>query len=167
MGMNNERYTAEGYTYSYATTPAYYYVWDTKNSASVGSTFATQELAQAEADERNAKSVNSEAVTADFEISPTGLPVQTETGIRCGNHDRKLKINHENIAAVRYCFEETHAVRAQIEEELAAEARNERFFEERGAMSALDDQEREAAMGLRSFGQAWHEESPDTCPCCH
>jgi hypothetical protein len=47
------RYTVETRTYSYATKPAYYYVWDAKNSAQVGGNFATPEAAQEYADIRN------------------------------------------------------------------------------------------------------------------
>jgi len=48
-----------------------------------------------------------------------GLPEDTETGIRCGNHPRDLSwtIRHESVAAVRACY----AVSAQLQAEQRAE----------------------------------------------
>lgn len=53
--MNAPRYTAESFTYSYATSPAWFYVWDAKNRAQVGGRHTTREAAQTDADNRNAR----------------------------------------------------------------------------------------------------------------
>jgi hypothetical protein len=51
-----------------------------------------------------------------------GLPEATETGIRCGNHPRDLRIRHENAAAVRACYAIVAELNAQQAAEVYAEA---------------------------------------------
>ena len=52
-----------------------------------------------------------------------GLPEDTETGIRCGNH-RGLSwtVRHENVAAVRACYAVSEELAAQQRAEIYAEA---------------------------------------------
>ena len=46
-----------------------------------------------------------------------GYPIETATGVRCGNHPRGWNIRHENTNAVRACY----AISAEQAAESAAE----------------------------------------------
>ncbi len=96
-------------------------------------------------------------------VTGSGLPIDRTGGVRCGY----CKGQHENPKAVKLC----HLVSREQEEiakaDYLAELRAEQWFENRGYEAARADEEREAQMGISSFGQAWHDESPETCPCCN
>jgi hypothetical protein len=51
-----------------------------------------------------------------------GLPEDTPTGIRCGNHPRGWEMRHENVAAVRACYAVSAELQAQQRAEIYAEA---------------------------------------------
>lgn len=83
-----------------------------------------------------------------------GYPVATTTGIRCGG-SHLAPTRHENVAAVRYCYQVQADHDAQAREELAAEAATERYFEDRGYWAARADEDMEAARGVIPFDQAY------------
>lgn len=96
-----------------------------------------------------------------IEVDEYSLPIATETGIRCGS----CKQRHALAASVKFCYAMQAEYRAEQEAEIAAERRNERFFEERGYWEALAQDEYERRNGVIDFIDAWHMESPETCPC--
>jgi hypothetical protein len=82
--------------------------------------------------------------------------------IRCAHCDR----NHDSVAEVAECAED----RAEHDDDGAdyqAELAAERALEDRGYWEARAQDDYEARLGIRSFAQAWHDESPTTCPCCN
>lgn len=51
-----------------------------------------------------------------------GTPIEVAEGVRCGNHYRGWKINHENTAAVRACCAISRAQQDEQRGEMYAEA---------------------------------------------
>lgn len=102
----------------------------------------------------------------DFTLTDAGLPIRTVFGIRCGNHG-KVKVWHENIEAIRYCFEIRYEGEAAQADAYRAEMAVERALEDRGYWEARAQEEYEARTGALDFIDAWHAASPTTCPCCH
>lgn len=81
-------------------------------------------------------------------------PDFTETGVVCADCSRHYtgQVRHASIEHVRYCNELRQQIEAETKAELDAEARNERWWEERGgpeddpherALWALEDLRRE------------------------
>lgn len=61
--------------------------------------------------------------SAGYDEDSFGLPMETERGIRCGNHPRGFgTVRHENTAAVRACYAVSAELEAQQRAEIYAEA---------------------------------------------
>lgn len=73
--------------------------------------------------------------------------LETTEGPRCGNHHGR-RVRHGNAASVRECYRITRAQDLQIQEELAAEAAVERFFEDRGYWEARAQEDWEMMRGI-------------------
>jgi hypothetical protein len=59
--------------------------------------------------------------TATYQTTSYGLPVATDTGIRCANHWDGQRIRHENVDAVRACYAITRDLADQQASECWAE----------------------------------------------
>ena len=80
------------------------------------------------------------------QLGPFELPEATADGIVCGACSLPIlggQVHHENVRAVRFCFESRQAWDAEAIAEQAAERANERYFEDRGFWVAREDEERE------------------------
>lgn len=88
-----------------------------------------------------------------------GYPIPTPTGPYCGNC--KSRIRHIDVEAIKLCYWIEQDQQQQVENELAAE----RALEDRGYWDARAQEDWEAANGVIPFDVAWHNESPETCPC--
>lgn len=91
--------------------------------------------------------------------------------IRCGNRqspDFPGKHTHDTVTDVRACYETTAAYERYLEWDdgaQAAEQAYERYLEDRGYEAARAQDDYEASHGVVGFSEAWHNESPETCPC--
>jgi hypothetical protein len=70
--------------------------------------------------------------------------------IRCGSCPNR----HATVQDVRECHWERDEAIATQRDELAAELRNERYFEDRGYDEARNEEDHEARMGVVPFGMA-------------
>lgn len=93
-------------------------------------------------------------------VDDLGYPVDSSTGVRCGNHGT-LRTYHPNADTVKFCYVITDEMRAQQEAELAAEARAERWFEERGADEAYAQDRWEQERGVIQFADAYRMACPE------
>lgn len=91
-----------------------------------------------------------------------GFPLPTTTGPRCGNCGGG--VHHADVAAVKLCYA-LEAEQSWDDGAAAAEAAYERHLEDRGYDEARAQDDHEARNGVVGFIDAWHAESPDTCPC--
>lgn len=96
-------------------------------------------------------------------VDSIGMPARVERGFRCG----ECKMRHHSIKAIKLCHFTAADHKAEQEACYRAEMAYERHLEDRGADEAAAQDAYEARMGVISFGQAWHNESPETCPCCN
>ena len=71
---------------------------------------------------------------------------------------------HNTVAEVGYCYD-AYEGQAEAQAEIAAELAYERKLEDAGWQEAAAQDAYEARNGVIGFTQAWHMESPDTCPC--
>jgi hypothetical protein len=95
-----------------------------------------------------------------------GLPIKirdTERGVRCG----ECKNRHHSAKAVKLCYEVAADFKAEQAALLNAEMAYERHLEDRGWQEAAAQDAYERANGVIGFREAWHNESPETCPCCN
>lgn len=90
-----------------------------------------------------------------------GYPTATETGPRCG----RCQAPHINIEAIRDCHTIAYAQEEQADADARAEASYERHLEDRGYDAARAQDDYEARNGVIGFIEAWHAQSPDSCPC--
>lgn len=87
----------------------------------------------------------------------------TRRPILCGNRSSHgVGVYHESLDVVRDCF----AGRFDDDGCAAAELAAERHLEDRGYWAARAQEDYEARNGVIGFREAWHLESPETCPCC-
>lgn len=85
----------------------------------------------------------------------TTRPEITDHGIRCGHCSTRWEVRrHATVADVRRCWIATDEETAEAAAEIAAELRNERFFEERGFDEARAQEQWEADRGAISFRDA-------------
>lgn len=96
-------------------------------------------------------------------VDSIGMPIQSEKGFRCG----ECKKRHHSLKAIKLCCFTAADHKAEQEALYLAEMRNERSFEERGYWDGIAQDAYEARNGVIGFREAWHMESPDTCPCCN
>jgi hypothetical protein len=94
-----------------------------------------------------------------------GYPLPTETGPRCGMCRRGIR--HIDLAAIRACCDITREQEEQAEADSRLEDAQLRYLENRGYDEARAQDDYEARNGVIGFREAWHNESPDTCPCCN
>lgn len=94
-----------------------------------------------------------------------GYPLNTPTGIRCGMCGNGVR--HIDVQAVKDCHYITREQEANQEADARAEAAAERHLEDRGYWAAQEQDAYEARNGVIGFREAWHNESPHTCPCCN
>jgi hypothetical protein len=91
----------------------------------------------------------------------------TYVPVRCGN--RKAHgpdVYHNGRTEVRDCFAGRLATEPDHDNgAAAAELAYERHLEDRGYDDARAQEEHEARHGVVGFIQAWHDASPETCPC--
>jgi hypothetical protein len=92
-----------------------------------------------------------------------GYPIETPTGPICG----LCHVRHLNVQAIRDCYAIAREQEAQVEADIAMEAAQLRHLENRGYDDARAQDEYEARNGVVGFIEAWHRESPGTCPCCN
>lgn len=98
-----------------------------------------------------------------YDTDSLGYPVMLDQGVRCGNHRYGPgKTYHQNVEAVRACYAITREQEAQQKAELAAELRNEQWFENRGWDEARAQEDWEASRGVIPFDEAMRQASnPD------
>ncbi len=96
-------------------------------------------------------------------IDAIGLPLRFEKGFRCG----ECKGRHHSIKAIKLCHLVSADHKADAQADYLAMLAESRYFENRGADEALAQDEYEARNGVIGFREAWHRESPETCPCCN
>lgn len=95
-----------------------------------------------------------------------GIPVPTATGPYCGPcGGRRAGIRHIDVAAIRACAAYISDNEWAVEDDHRAEQAAERALEDRGYWEARAQDEYEARNGVVGFTEAWHRDSPDTCPC--
>jgi hypothetical protein len=92
-----------------------------------------------------------------------GYPIATPTGPICGS----CRAHHIDVAAIRTCHDITAEQNAQQEDDFRLEVAQLRHLENWGYDEARAQDEYEARNGVVGFAEAWHRESPSTCPCCN
>ena len=97
----------------------------------------------------------------DFEINDYGFPVETTTGVRCGNHPRSVRVKHANAAAVRYCYDLRRAQEREQDAEIAAERAYEHHLEDRGYWDDIVQRDWEDRNGVVQFDQAYRAACPE------
>lgn len=96
-------------------------------------------------------------------VDSIGMPISAEKGFRCG----ECKNRHHSIKAIKLCHELAADYKAEAEAEYRAMQAETRYYENQGAEEALAQDAYEARNGVIGFREAWHNESPETCPCCN
>lgn len=96
-------------------------------------------------------------------IDSISLPIRVEKGFRCG----ECKGRHHSVKAIKFCHEVSADHKAEQAALYNAEMAYERHLENRGADEADAQDAYERRNGVIGFREAWHNESPDTCPCCN
>lgn len=86
---------------------------------------------------------------------------ETETGIRCGNHPRGVKVRHADVESVKACYALTRALEAEQAAEQAAELAYERHLEDRGYWDARAQDDYERRTGVISFAEAYRQACPE------
>jgi len=86
-----------------------------------------------------------------------GYAVETDHGVKCGNHGWGSKVYHRDVATVRACSEIRHWERQTERAEINAELAYERHLEDRGWQDARAQEDHEARMGVVDFQTAWAE----------
>lgn len=95
-----------------------------------------------------------------------GIPLLTPTGPYCGGcGGRRAGARHADVAAIRACDAYRRDQDAVVEGARWAEAAYERHLEDRGYDEARAQEDYEARNGVIGFIEAWHIQSPHTCPC--
>lgn len=94
-----------------------------------------------------------------FQVDEIGYPrdLDIRQGPKCGC----CTARHENVAAIRYCYDLAAEFRAQQAGEIAAEAAVERHFEDRGYWEARAQEDHEARTGVIDFQTAWDMACPE------
>lgn len=95
-----------------------------------------------------------------MQVDEYGAPVWLESGVRCGSHGAQ-RVYHESAAAVRTCYAVMRAEMAEQQALQEAEARNERWFEDRGYWEARAQEEYEERMGVIPFSEAYRMACPE------
>jgi hypothetical protein len=96
-----------------------------------------------------------------MQLDDLGYAAELDGGIRCGAHPRGVKVYHDSVETVRFCYATMREQIAQQQAELAAERANERYFEDRGWEEARAQEDYEARMGMVDFGTAYREACPE------
>lgn len=95
-----------------------------------------------------------------------GVPLLTPTGPYCGAcGGRRAGARHINVEAIRTCAIYTADNEQAAEDAYQGELAVERALENRGYDEARAQEDYEARNGVVGFIEAWHAQSPDTCPC--
>lgn len=89
-----------------------------------------------------------------MQLDDLGYAAELASGIRCGAHPRGVKVYHDSVETVRFCYAVMRDQQAQQEAELAAELRNEQWFENRGYDEARAQEQWEAERGVIPFDVA-------------